>query len=72
MDREDDIISKAIAANKILKASESKPIDMSAYRGNLFKQTLGADWDKPKATQSQHDTGGRMKQSNTKLDNWLT
>ena len=37
MDREDDIISKAIAANKILKASESKPIDMSAYRGNLFK-----------------------------------
>lgn len=37
MDREDDIIKKAIAANKILKASETKPLDLSGYRGNLFK-----------------------------------
>lgn len=42
---QDDIIAKAIAANKILKASEPAKMDVSAYRGNLFKQTLGNEWD---------------------------
>ena len=37
MEREDDIINKAIAANKILKSSENKTLDLSGFRGNLFK-----------------------------------
>ena len=53
MEREDDIINKAIAANKILKSTENKTLDLSGFRGNLFKQTLGADWDKPRNPSSQ-------------------
>ena len=50
MEREGaDIIKKAIEANKKLKTQERKPLDLSAFRGNLFKQTLGADWDRSRA-----------------------
>ena len=37
IDKEDDIIKKAIAAHMILKASEPAKIDLACYRGNLFK-----------------------------------
>lgn len=53
MERHDDIVNVAIAANKILKSTENKKFDLSGFRGNLFKQTLGADWDKPKNPMSQ-------------------
>jgi len=34
---QDDIIAKALAANKILKASEPARLDLSAFRGNHWK-----------------------------------
>ena len=36
---------KAIVANKKLMQTGNKSLDMQGYRGNLFKQTLGADWN---------------------------
>ena len=44
-EREDDIVKKAIVANQRLMQSGNKSLDMQGYRGNLFKQTLGADWN---------------------------
>ena len=41
----DEIVKKAIAANQKLMASGNKSMDLKGYRGNLFKQTLGADWN---------------------------
>jgi len=65
--KDDDIITKAIAANKKIQSRESEPVNLSAFRGNLFKQTLGPEWDRPKIPED-YDRKGSV----TQLDNILS